>query len=113
MIGRSSQWRPHRSLAWIHDSRKRRLLPVCLDRRDDSLPVSPATLVIWNSSDLPSSSPNVGGVIGLADLYVDPALGFSLGWAAWARYLSYFGSVEVRTDQTIFGLTVQLEYHLA
>ena len=27
--------------------------------------------------------PNVGGVVGLADLYVDPALGFSLGWAAW------------------------------
>ena len=25
----------------------------------------------------------MGGVVGLADLYVDPALGFSLGWAAW------------------------------
>lgn len=23
--------------------------------------------------------------MGLADLYVDPALGFSLGWAAWVR----------------------------
>ncbi|EIW52351.1 uncharacterized protein TRAVEDRAFT_53768 [Trametes versicolor FP-101664 SS1] len=30
--------------------------------------------------------PNVGGVIGLADLYVDPALGFSLGWAAWYNW---------------------------
>lgn len=29
------------------------------------------------------NSPNVGGVVGLADLFVDPALGFSLGWAAW------------------------------
>ena len=27
--------------------------------------------------------PNVGGVVGLADLYVDRALGFSMGWAAW------------------------------
>ncbi|RDX44160.1 hypothetical protein OH76DRAFT_1360073, partial [Lentinus brumalis] len=30
--------------------------------------------------------PNVGGVVGLADLYVDPALGFSLGWAAWYNW---------------------------
>ncbi|RPD71596.1 hypothetical protein L226DRAFT_171196 [Lentinus tigrinus ALCF2SS1-7] len=30
--------------------------------------------------------PDVGGVVGLADLYVDPALGFSLGWAAWYNW---------------------------
>ncbi|KAJ3476941.1 hypothetical protein NLI96_g10806 [Meripilus lineatus] len=30
--------------------------------------------------------PNVGGVVGLSDLYVDPALGFSLGWAAWYNW---------------------------
>ncbi|TBU42272.1 amino acid transporter [Dichomitus squalens] len=30
--------------------------------------------------------PNVGGVVGLADLYVDPALGFSLGWASWYNW---------------------------
>jgi len=30
--------------------------------------------------------PNVGGVVGLADIYVDPALGFSLGWAAWYNW---------------------------
>ncbi|KAH9948277.1 amino acid permease-domain-containing protein [Amylocystis lapponica] len=30
--------------------------------------------------------PNVGGVVGLADLYVDKALGFSLGWAAWYNW---------------------------
>ncbi|OBZ71741.1 Lysine-specific permease [Grifola frondosa] len=30
--------------------------------------------------------PNVGGVVGLADLYVDEALGFSLGWAAWYNW---------------------------
>jgi len=30
--------------------------------------------------------PNVGGVVGLADLYVDPALGFSLGWAGWYNW---------------------------
>ncbi|KAI8986293.1 amino acid permease-domain-containing protein [Trametes punicea] len=34
----------------------------------------------------PPYSPNVGGVVGLADLYVDPALGFSLGWAAWYNW---------------------------
>lgn len=37
--------------------------------------------------------PNVGGVVGLADLFVDPALGFSLGWAAWVSqvlYTSYY-----------------------
>lgn len=27
--------------------------------------------------------PDVGGVVGFADLYVDQALGFSLGWASW------------------------------
>ncbi|THG96082.1 hypothetical protein EW026_g5681 [Hermanssonia centrifuga] len=30
--------------------------------------------------------PNVGGIVGLADLYVDPAVGFSLGWAAWYNW---------------------------
>jgi len=30
--------------------------------------------------------PNVGGVVGIADLYVDPALGFSMGWAAWYNW---------------------------
>ncbi|KAI0629930.1 amino acid permease-domain-containing protein [Trametes polyzona] len=30
--------------------------------------------------------PNVGGIVGIADLYVDPALGFSLGWAAWYNW---------------------------
>ncbi|KAM5541193.1 hypothetical protein V8D89_005122 [Ganoderma adspersum] len=30
--------------------------------------------------------PNVGGVVGLADLYVDPTLDFSLGWAAWYNW---------------------------
>ncbi|KAK7689427.1 hypothetical protein QCA50_007219 [Cerrena zonata] len=30
--------------------------------------------------------PNVGGMVGLADLYVDRALGFSLGWAAWYNW---------------------------
>ena len=35
------------------------------------------------------SRPNVGGVVGLADLYVDRALGFSLGWAAWVCLLLF------------------------
>ena len=37
--------------------------------------------------------PNVGGTVGLADLYVDPALGFSMGWAAW-----YNWSITLRED---------------
>ncbi len=36
-----------------------------------------------------SRRPNVGGGVGLADLYVDPALGFSLGWAAWVSRLMF------------------------
>ncbi|KAJ3482903.1 hypothetical protein NLI96_g6668 [Meripilus lineatus] len=34
--------------------------------------------------------PNVGGVVGITDLYVDPALGFSLGWAAWLTCCSIY-----------------------
>ena len=49
------------------------------------------------TSSLHSSSPNVGGVVGLADLYVDPALGFSLGWAAWVSVFSEPGQA-VRAD---------------
>ncbi|KZT39499.1 hypothetical protein SISSUDRAFT_1045524 [Sistotremastrum suecicum HHB10207 ss-3] len=30
--------------------------------------------------------PNVGGPVGLASLYVDPALGFALGWNAWYNW---------------------------
>uniref|UniRef100_A0A8H8CLS1 Amino acid permease/ SLC12A domain-containing protein n=2 Tax=Psilocybe cubensis TaxID=181762 RepID=A0A8H8CLS1_PSICU len=30
--------------------------------------------------------PNVGGPVGLAGLYVDPALGFALGWNAWYNW---------------------------
>ena len=37
-----------------------------------------------------ASRPNVGGIVGIADLYVDPALGFSLGWAAWVSYFGYY-----------------------
>lgn len=98
MIGRSAQWRPHRSLARVYDSRKCGILPLRFDRGDVSLLVSSSTLVIRNSADIPSLSPNVGGVIGLADLYVDPALGFSLGWAAWVSHASYVISVEAHTD---------------
>lgn len=98
IIGRSAQWRPHRSLARIYDSRKCGILPMRFDRGDVSLLVSSSTLVIRNSADIPSLSPNVGGVIGLADLYVDPALGFSLGWAAWVSHASYVISVEAHTD---------------
>ncbi|KAH8082453.1 amino acid permease-domain-containing protein [Cristinia sonorae] len=46
--------------------------------------------------------PNVGGVVGLADLYVDPAVGFSLGWAAW-----YNWSVTLPTEITAAAIVVQ------
>ncbi|OSX57087.1 hypothetical protein POSPLADRAFT_1036975 [Postia placenta MAD-698-R-SB12] len=32
--------------------------------------------------------PNVGGVVGIADLYVDKAFGFALGWASWSMAIS-------------------------
>lgn len=44
-----------------------------------------------------SVRPNVGGVVGLADLYVDPALGFSMGWSAW-----YNWSITLRTYYRLF-----------
>ncbi|KAI0747491.1 amino acid permease-domain-containing protein [Fomes fomentarius] len=47
--------------------------------------------------------PNVGGVVGLADLYVDPALGFSMGWSAW-----YNWSITLPTEIT--AATVVLNY---
>ncbi|KAJ3536378.1 hypothetical protein NM688_g6846 [Phlebia brevispora] len=34
--------------------------------------------------------PNVGGIVGLADLYVDPALGFALGWTSWYTWIIVF-----------------------
>ncbi|THH31588.1 hypothetical protein EUX98_g2586 [Antrodiella citrinella] len=46
--------------------------------------------------------PNVGGVVGLADLYVDPAVGFSLGWAAW-----YNWSVTLPTEIAAAAILVQ------
>ncbi|KAL4247913.1 hypothetical protein ABKN59_006786 [Abortiporus biennis] len=46
--------------------------------------------------------PNIGGVVGLADLYVDKALGFSLGWAAW-----YNWSVTLPAEVSAAVLTVQ------
>ena len=53
--------------------------------------------------------PNVGGVVGLADLYVDPALGFSLGWAAWVcTTVLYFTAYMLLTVAL-----VQLERHFA
>ncbi|CAL1713792.1 unnamed protein product [Somion occarium] len=39
--------------------------------------------------------PNVGGPVGLADLYVDPALGFSLGWASWYNWTAEISAATV------------------
>lgn len=77
--------RPCWGVPRIHDSGYCRVLVVRINRRDDSLPVSDWVLHIGylrHEAD-EYCRPNVGGVVGLADLYVDPALGFSLGWAAW------------------------------
>ncbi len=71
-------------LPWLCSRRHCRVLPVRFGGGNDRLSVS-----FRNQRSLypPHSNayhrPNVGGVVGLADLYVDPALGFSLGWAAW------------------------------
>ena len=60
---------------------------MCICWRDGRLPVGKNLFVCSDDSNFNSYRPNVGGVIGLADLYVDEALGFSLGWAAWVHIL--------------------------
>ncbi|KAJ7583621.1 amino acid permease/ SLC12A domain-containing protein, partial [Mycena floridula] len=42
--------------------------------------------VIVSIGEIVSFLPNVGGPVGLAGLYVDPALGFALGWNAWYNW---------------------------
>ncbi|OCH92807.1 hypothetical protein OBBRIDRAFT_790817 [Obba rivulosa] len=49
--------------------------------------------------------PNVGGVVGLAGLYVDEALGFSLGWSAW-----YNWSVTLPTEISAAILVIEFWY---
>ncbi|EED80561.1 predicted protein [Postia placenta Mad-698-R] len=39
--------------------------------------------------------PNVGGVVGIADLYVDKALGFALGWASWNAHEYDYVAAEI------------------
>ncbi|KAF8320590.1 amino acid permease-domain-containing protein [Cantharellus anzutake] len=42
--------------------------------------------VVVSAAEMVSFLPNVGGIIRLADLYVDPALGFAMGWNAWYNW---------------------------
>ncbi|KZP05943.1 hypothetical protein FIBSPDRAFT_1053819 [Athelia psychrophila] len=42
--------------------------------------------VVISLSEMVSYIPNVGGPVGLADLYVDRALGFAMGWNAWYQW---------------------------
>ena len=84
--GCNTQRRASRRLPGVRSCRNCRVLPLRVGWRDDRISVS-RRICRWfrlQVSD-PYCRPNVGGVVGLADLYVDPALGFSLGWAAWVR----------------------------
>ena len=95
-----------RRLPRIRSGRHCRVLPLRLRGGDDCLLVSRRTPVpLRPPNNYPR--PNVGGVVGLADLYVDPALGFSLGWAAWVCIIVFF-----RVYSLIFQI-VQLERHSA
>jgi hypothetical protein len=71
-----------RCIDWLRHCRQRSVLSLRFHWRDDRVLVS-QLLSSVSLSLLLLYSPNVGGVVGLADLYVDKALGFSLGWAAW------------------------------
>ncbi|KAF8907272.1 amino acid permease/ SLC12A domain-containing protein [Gymnopilus junonius] len=42
--------------------------------------------VVISIGEIVAFVPNVGGPVGLAGLYVDPALGFALGWNAWYNW---------------------------
>ncbi|KJA14362.1 hypothetical protein HYPSUDRAFT_446195 [Hypholoma sublateritium FD-334 SS-4] len=42
--------------------------------------------VVISIGEIVAFLPNVGGPVGLAGLYVDPALGFALGWNAWYNW---------------------------
>ncbi|KZT34470.1 hypothetical protein SISSUDRAFT_1131836 [Sistotremastrum suecicum HHB10207 ss-3] len=42
--------------------------------------------VVISIGEMVAWLPNVGGPVGLACLYVDPALGFALGWNAWYNW---------------------------
>ncbi|KAH7097637.1 amino acid permease-domain-containing protein [Auriculariales sp. MPI-PUGE-AT-0066] len=39
-----------------------------------------------SNAEMMAHMPNVGGPVGLADVFVDPALGFALGWGAWYHW---------------------------
>ncbi|TFK33223.1 amino acid permease/ SLC12A domain-containing protein [Crucibulum laeve] len=42
--------------------------------------------VVQSIGEIVAFLPNVGGPVGIAGLYVDPALGFALGWNAWYNW---------------------------
>ncbi len=69
-------------------------------------------LVVLNIILYDIPRPNVGGVVGLADLYVDPAFGFSLGWAAWvcSRAICSLGGNEA-DYQSQYNWSVTLRKH--
>ena len=77
-----------------------------LYRRDDSVPVSTSNTCSPTSSK-GTSRPNVGGVVGLTDLYVDKALGFSLGWAAWVRTLPEYSVILLNSLQYNWAVTLR------
>ncbi|EJD50495.1 hypothetical protein AURDEDRAFT_112148, partial [Auricularia subglabra TFB-10046 SS5] len=39
-----------------------------------------------SNGEMMAHLPNVGGPVGLADVFVDPALGFAMGWNAWYHW---------------------------
>ncbi|KAH7097646.1 amino acid permease-domain-containing protein [Auriculariales sp. MPI-PUGE-AT-0066] len=39
-----------------------------------------------SNAEMMSYMPDAGGLVGLADIFVDPALGFTLGWGVWYNW---------------------------
>jgi len=42
--------------------------------------------VVVSLAEMIAYQPNIGGPVGLADVYVDRALGFAMGWNAWYHW---------------------------
>ncbi|KAH7097644.1 amino acid permease-domain-containing protein [Auriculariales sp. MPI-PUGE-AT-0066] len=39
-----------------------------------------------SNAEMMSYMPDAGGLVGLADIFVDPALGFAIGWSSWYNW---------------------------
>ncbi|KAF8969150.1 amino acid permease/ SLC12A domain-containing protein, partial [Flammula alnicola] len=62
--------------------------------------------VVISIGEIVAFLPNVGGPVGLAGLYVDPALGFALGWNAW-----YNWTIILPTELSAAAILLMASFH--